>query len=147
MTRPLYKITWYGGELPVEPIIPIIRADAERMHKLLDEGTENRGKPGYIRGLDLLSQAVGINVRQLLRYASGSARAISVDQADKYLCATGRHLRDLWPWLYSPEQIAADVWATSHPDEYHAWIESEKRARSIAFNRNRRLRIKAEATA
>lgn len=137
--QPLRKILFpFGGELPVGPIQPIIRADAEYAHRVHNDSSQHHG----IRGIEYLAILTGINPRRLVGYATGVTKWISVDQADKYLCATGRHLRDLWPWLYSPEQIAADVWATTHPDEYRAWRRSQTRERDKIATREARTRAR-----
>jgi hypothetical protein len=135
VTEPLRNIHSYGGHLPSADIRPLILADAALMHRLYDEGA--KGRPNETHGLDRLATVVGMNVRQLLKYVTGQAEWISLDNADKYLCATGRHLRDVWPWLYTMEQIEADLDAVENADLYRRRKDAER-------ERERRKRIKLE---
>lgn len=131
--EPLPRIYNGGGLLPVDPLIPIIRADALHLHREHDEGAGARGRGEPIPGLDRLSRRTGVNIRSLHRWATHEADYIALDQADRYLCATGRHLADVWPWLYTPEQAAADVAAVEgvpSPDERRR-IRNRDRQRAL----------------
>lgn len=125
--------------MPTAPLVPFILADAALLHRLHDEGA--KGHEGSINGIDRLAAAVGFNLRSLVRYAKGEADWISFDKADRYCCATGRHLRDVWPWLYTPEQVAADLNAVENENP----AARAKRLGDRARTRARRIQPSEEA--
>lgn len=117
MTDALYCIlNGKGGLLPVAPLVPLILADAKTFDR--DQGSCRHG----FKGINDLAVYAGVDVKRLYEYASGRAKWVALDIADQYLCATGRHLRDVWPWLYDSEQISADIQATRDPSEHRRQI-------------------------
>lgn len=102
-TTPLPLIHRDGGLLPSQPLAAIILQDLALGEKL-------RGQDGVARdGFKPLGERIGVKEASLRRIAINEQQTVTLDFADRYLCATGRQLRDVYPWLYTPEQIAADI--------------------------------------
>lgn len=96
--------------MPAAPLIELVRKDsalAHALHAKIDSHFENEAN-----GTRALAVRTGINEASIRDILRGRASTVSLDLADRYLCATGRHLRDLWPWLYTPEQVEADLAAS-----------------------------------
>lgn len=108
MTEPLPRITRYGGQLPAAPLRELLFRDMSEWNAKNATRTEG----GVYLGITGVSERTGIPTQTLYRIAEGDYATVTLDTADKYLARTGRHLRDLWPWLYTDEQIAVDVAAT-----------------------------------
>lgn len=138
MTEPIPNLHLYGGSLAVAPLLPIIKRDAELAHH---DTVEDFRDTGPNPGIQVLAARVGVTDRQLRRWLSGETKRISLDLADRYLCATGRHLIDVYPWLYTPEQAAADLAAAGTPD-----IRKARRAKAER-ERRQRHKIARQATA
>lgn len=91
------------NQLPAAPLAQIIQRDLTRLLATEEayEGTSRAFKSNArFPGLRRLADHVGVDQRLLHRIASGERAYVSVETADKYMCATGRHLRDLWPAYY-----------------------------------------------
>lgn len=117
----------HGGLLPIEPLLPLIREDA-RAH----DRTAGLNEWSGVAGLTDLANLTGIPLKRLSGYVNGHSQTISLDYADRYLTATGRHLAEVWPWLYTLEQVYADVYATTHepPELVARRIKERNRGRA-----------------
>lgn len=128
MTAALPKIlNGRGGDLPLEPLIPLIVKDVggyAAPGRIVDRGN--------LDGIGALAEATGLDVRLIGQWVSGRGEYVSVDKADRYLTHTGRHLADVWPWLYTIEQARADVEATTHPEEHTRRLIADTKARRYA---------------
>ena len=138
MTEPLRQITKGGGLLDAAPLKRVIKRDAERCYQQGASGT-NANLPN--RGLEILANESNTSARRLYAILDDKTKYVTVDVADAYLCNTGRHLRDLWPWLYSPEQIEADVAATDDPEAHRKNLRAASEAADSA-RRKARTRIR-----
>jgi hypothetical protein len=102
---PTPEIGRWGGLLPAEPLRRVVEADLA----LIRAEYDSDGR--YPSGLTILATRSGVSERVLYRLRHGQTR-IALDLADRYCCNTNRHLSQLYPELYTEEQIAADIAAT-----------------------------------
>lgn len=98
-----------GGRLPIAPIRRIIRADIERAYRKHASDSSGGQRHHPLAGIAILAKRVGLAEHRLASLASGDLQTIPLDDADRYLCTTGRQLREAYPALYTDEQIQADI--------------------------------------
>lgn len=108
---PLPLIGRNGGLLPAEPLAEIIRRDIAHAYATRGESEEPEKRCAH-PGVQILARITGIGEETLRNFATRGRQNVTLDVADRYLCATGRHLRDVYPWLYTDEQIEADIAAS-----------------------------------
>lgn len=90
-------------DLPAEPLRRIIRQDLQ----VIEHGREDHDPSARTRwpGLSLLADQVKIDQRRL-RAILNTQDGVSVNVADQYCLATGRHLADVYPELYESQPDA-----------------------------------------
>lgn len=95
-----------SDQLPAAPLAPIIAKDARiifETHGASDDTNRGFDPNAKFPGIAKLAELVGIDQRRLHEIAKGNVRNVSISVADRYMCKTGRHLRDLWPSYYHEE--------------------------------------------
>lgn len=105
---PLARIRDQGGRLPAGPLAAIILKDAAIAYATRAE-TDERHSRTPNPGMSYVACLTGIHQNTLYNVLNRGRETVTLDLADKYCCATGRHLRELYPWLYTTEQVEADI--------------------------------------
>jgi hypothetical protein len=133
VTAPTPSIWKGGGLLDPAPFREVIARDAQAFANHADDAYRVKS------GLTLLASDTGLLERQLYRIVNGETRSVALDLVDLYCCKTGRHLADLYPHLYEPEQVEADVAERERLDD-------PKKSRRLAQLRASKRRARERAT-
>jgi hypothetical protein len=133
VTDPTPSLWKNGGLLDPAPFREVIARDAKAFANHADDAYNVKS------GLSLLAADTGLLERQLYRITKGETRTVALDLVDHYCCKTGRHLADLYPHLYEPEQVDADVAERER-------LDAPKKARRLAQLRASRQRARQRKT-
>jgi transposase-like protein len=98
-----------AGTLNAEPLKALIREDAARAARLHDESESTRGEGS---GFQVLALRLGSTWNERIFRRVLTQEMVSEDLADRYCCATNRHLSEVYPELYHYD---SDTELFAHP--------------------------------